>query len=141
MAGVIGVVATRGHATEIHPEAMLTFRTIDTVTIATDRSGDAFRPVQQQDYRSQVQPRQSAVAPAPYYYGGYYGAYPYPTTIRTFTTPTFTGQALGSTMEAVSAAIAAADFAAVGRLSEAAVVARGGGGGSRGGGGHGGGRR
>ena len=50
-AGLIGVLATRSHATEIYPEAMLTFRTIDSVTIATDRSGDAFQPVRQQDYQ------------------------------------------------------------------------------------------
>jgi len=80
-AGAIGVLATRSHATEIYPEAMLTFRTIDTATIATDRSGDAFQPVRnQQSYRAEVQPRQSAVAPpAPYsYYGGYYDPYYYP---------------------------------------------------------------
>jgi hypothetical protein len=54
---------------------MLTFRTIDSVTIATDRSGDAFQPVRQQDYRSQLQPRERAVAPPAPYYGGYYGGY------------------------------------------------------------------
>jgi len=86
IAGTIGVAATRGHATEIQPESVLTFRTIDTVNIATDRSGGAFQPVQQQDYRAnreQPQPRERAVAPpAPYYgsYGGYYDPlyYPYP---------------------------------------------------------------
>jgi len=75
VAGAIGVLATRAHATEIHPEAMLTFRTIDSAAIATDRSGDAFQPVRQQNYQSQVQPRQSAVAPPSPYYGGYYGGY------------------------------------------------------------------
>ena len=54
IAGTIGVAATRGHATEIQPEAILTFRTIDNVTIATDRSGNAFQPVQQQDYQIAV---------------------------------------------------------------------------------------
>jgi hypothetical protein len=48
-AGAIGVLATRAHATEIYPEAMLTFRTIESATIATDRSGDAFQPVRQYD--------------------------------------------------------------------------------------------
>ncbi len=80
VAGAIGVMATRARATEIHPEALLTFRTLDSVNIATDRSGGAFQPVQQRDYQSavqsRVQPRQRAVAPpAPYYYGGYYGGY------------------------------------------------------------------
>jgi len=91
VAGAIGVMATRAHATEIHPESVLTFRTIDNVNIATDRSGGAFQPIQQQDYRASreqvLQPRERAVAPpAPYYgyYGGYYGGYydrfyyPYP---------------------------------------------------------------
>jgi len=80
-AGLIGVLATRAHATEIYPEAMLTFRTIDAVNIATDRSGDAFRPMQRQNYQSyqeQGQPRQSAVAPPSPYYGGYYDPYYYP---------------------------------------------------------------
>jgi hypothetical protein len=78
IAGTIGVAITRGRATEIYPEAILTFRTINNVAIATDRSGGAFQPVQQQDYRSyreQVQPVQRAVAPPAPYYGGYYGGY------------------------------------------------------------------
>jgi hypothetical protein len=85
IAGTIGVAVTHGHATEIHPEATLTFRTIDNVAIATDRSGDAFQPVAQQNYRGQnyggQQPVQRSVAPpAPYYgyYGGYYDPYYYP---------------------------------------------------------------
>jgi len=78
VAGAIGVMATRAHATEIHPEAVLTFRTLDPVTVATDRSGGAFQPVQSQTYQSQgqLQPRVRAVAPPAYYgYGGYYGGY------------------------------------------------------------------
>ena len=87
IAGAIGVMATRAHATEIHPESVLTFRTIDAVNIATDRSGGAFQPVQQQqDYRAnreqpplrdqpRDQPRERAVAPPAPYYGGYYGGY------------------------------------------------------------------
>jgi hypothetical protein len=82
-AGAIGVLATRSHATEIYPEAVLTFRTIGPLTIATDGAPGAFQPVSQYGYQSQgqVQPRQSAVAPpAPYYgyYDGYYPAYGYP---------------------------------------------------------------
>jgi hypothetical protein len=88
VAGAIGVMATHAHATEIHPEAILTFRTLEPVTIAMDRSSGAFQPVRQQDYQAQgryqgqVQPRQRAVAPPAYYgYGyGYYDPfyYPYP---------------------------------------------------------------
>jgi hypothetical protein len=79
IAGTIGVAISRGHATEIYPEAMLTFRTVDQVAIATDRSGDAFQPVTQQNYRAQgysgQQPVQRVVAPPAPYYGGYYGGY------------------------------------------------------------------
>src|SRR5436190_1412004 len=78
VAGAIGVMATRARSTEIHPEAVLTFRTLDPVTVATDRSGGAFQPVQSQTYQSQsqgqLQPRVRAVAPPAYYGGyGYYG--------------------------------------------------------------------
>lgn len=93
VAGAIGVMATRAHATEIHPEAVLTFRTLDPVTVATNRSGGAFQAVQQQTYQSQaqgqyqgqgqLQPRVRAVAPPAYdggygYYGGYYDPFYYP---------------------------------------------------------------
>ena len=95
VAGAIGVVATRAHATEIHPEAMLTFRTVDPVTIATDRSGDAFQPVRQQNYQSAIRIRSAAAdvrlrrprptmvvttaatTTDPYYYPYGYGYYPY----------------------------------------------------------------
>ena len=76
LAGAIGVVATRAHATEIHPEALLTFRTIDSITVSTDQSGGAFQPVRQYDIESRTQPRQRAEAPDYGYNGGYYGAYP-----------------------------------------------------------------
>jgi hypothetical protein len=76
-AGAIGVLATRAHATEIYPEAVLTFRTVGATTIATDAAPGAFQPVNQYGYQSegQVQPRQSAVAPPGPYYGGYYDPY------------------------------------------------------------------
>jgi len=76
MAGAIGVVATHARATEIQPETVLTFRTIDSLNVSTDRSSGAFQPVQSRDYQSQVQPRERRVAPpGPYYYGGLYGPY------------------------------------------------------------------
>jgi hypothetical protein len=130
MAGVIGVAVTRGHATEIKPEAILTFRTIDTVTISTQRSGDAFQPVRQQDYRSQVQPRQRAVAPQPYYYGGYYG-YPYYDPF--FYDPFFYGPSIGFYYGGVYGGYRGGGYRGGGGFR--------GGGGSRGGGGGGGRRR
>ncbi len=75
VAGAIGVAATHAHATEIQPETVLTFRTVDPVYVATDRSSGAFQTVQSQDY-ARTQPRERRVAPpGPYYYGGYYGPY------------------------------------------------------------------
>src|SRR5207302_1119574 len=59
VASAIGVMLTRGRATEIFPESTLTFRTVEPITIFTERSAQAFQPVQQGDYpvQSQVQPR------------------------------------------------------------------------------------
>ena len=96
-AGAIGVVATHSHATEIYPEAVLTFRTINPVVISTEGSGGAFQPVRQYNYQSQsqLQPRQSAVAPRAPYYGGYYGAYPYPYYDPYFYNPYFYGPSIG----------------------------------------------
>lgn len=80
-ASIIGVLATRGRATEIYPESEITFRLMEPMTIMTDRSGDAFQPVRQGDYeqnrliqRTIVQ--RPAYAPSYGYSGygpGYYG--------------------------------------------------------------------
>ena len=79
VAGAIGVVATRAGATNIYPESVLTFRTVDAVGIDTDRSAGAFQPVPQaQNYPQQApqqQPRQQAIAPPPPSYGYYGGGY------------------------------------------------------------------
>lgn len=69
-ASAIGVLLTRGHATEIYPEAVLTFRTLAPLTINTENSAQAFQPVRQQDYEPRLQQRVSRPAPpSPYYYG------------------------------------------------------------------------
>lgn len=62
MASTIGVLLTRGQATEIYPENVLTFQTLEPVTICTERSAQAFQPVQQGDYapNSQAQLRPGA---------------------------------------------------------------------------------
>jgi len=49
-AGVAGVLLTRGRATEIPPETVLTFQMQAQVTVSTERSRVAFRPVSQTDY-------------------------------------------------------------------------------------------
>jgi len=88
LAGIAGVLSTRGRATELYPETLLTFRLQEPVTISTLQSQQAFRPVNQADYnnraadRPRVAPQNfppvEAYPPAPpyyYYYPPYY--YPY----------------------------------------------------------------
>lgn len=76
-ASTIGVLLTRGRATEVDPESLLTFRTMEPLTISTDRSSLAFVPVRQEDYASETQPRQPRLARRPPGYGiGYPYGYP-----------------------------------------------------------------
>jgi hypothetical protein len=91
-AGIIGVLVTRGHASVLYPEHVLTFRLEAPLTIATDRSPQAFRYVQPGEYDRPVysqQPQQQspgyyggAAYPPPYYGNPYpyyaYGGYGYP---------------------------------------------------------------
>lgn len=78
-AGIVGILSTRGRATELYPETLLTFRLEDPVTISTQQSQHAFRPVTQQDYarndrRYNAPQNYPAVEayPPPYYYPPYY---------------------------------------------------------------------
>ena len=85
-AGIIGVLLTRGHATYITPEQVLTFRVENPIVISTERAPQAFRYVGPGDYQSE-QPRPYAPRrSAPYYGAGYpvygpgwgpYYGYPY----------------------------------------------------------------
>lgn len=73
-ASTIGVLSTRGRATVVYPETVLTFRLEAPLTI--DSNLEAFRPVTQQDYAQAAELRQGPrprMAPAPYPY-----PYPYP---------------------------------------------------------------
>jgi hypothetical protein len=72
VASGIGVMATRGRATEIYPETVVTFRTTAPVTISTERAPHAFQPVRQTDYERQNLERRPAPQPRP---SLYYGAY------------------------------------------------------------------
>ena len=81
-AGIIGVLLTRGHATVVYPETLLTFRVDTPVNVDLTRAPQAFRYVGPDEYD---RPVQTTVArrpsPRPYYspypyYGGY-GGYPY----------------------------------------------------------------
>jgi len=75
-AATIGVLLTRGRPTEVYPEALLTFRTQEPLTISTDRSTLAFVPVRQEDYAPDTQPGRPQLARRRPGYGGY--PYPYP---------------------------------------------------------------
>lgn len=79
-AGLLGVLLTRGHATEVAPETPITFRIGAPIEIATDRAPQAFHYADQRDYGqgggggyASVAPRRVLQpAPAPYYYSPYY---------------------------------------------------------------------
>jgi hypothetical protein len=79
-AGIIGVLLTRGHPTEVYPESVLTFRIDQPVTIATDHAPQAFRYADtQQDYgRGQIFSSRPPVSGPPAYAPAYAPAYPPP---------------------------------------------------------------
>ena len=73
------MLVTRGRATEIYPETVVTFRTMAPITISTERAPHAFQPVRQTDYEKQTlerrpapQPRRSLLYGAydPFFWGG-----------------------------------------------------------------------
>jgi hypothetical protein len=76
VAGIIGVLTTRGRPTVIPPEAMLTFRLEVPLSVSTERSQLAFQTVRPSDYRGDqdayANPRHRVVTgppyPRPYYY-------------------------------------------------------------------------
>lgn len=74
-ASVIGVLATRGQATVIYPESVMTFRTLAPITISTERAQSAFQPVQQEDYEPRMERRSPTLQrrAAPAYFPGYWG--------------------------------------------------------------------
>lgn len=76
VASTIGVLMTRGRATEVYPETPVTFRTLDPLTISTERSQQAFLPARQGDYSTQLQPRTVVQqAPPSVIYGGGWGGW------------------------------------------------------------------
>jgi hypothetical protein len=78
-AGILGVLLTRGPATIVDPETVLTFRVEAPVTVSTERAAYAFRTVTPQDYEQGPEFR-ARVAPRPVSRGYFYAgpAYPYP---------------------------------------------------------------
>jgi len=87
-AGIIGVMSTRGRATEVYPEMLLTFRLEAPLTFDA-QTAQYFPAVTSEDYeqRADLQRRPAPRRPQggyynyppPYYggYGGYYPPYPY----------------------------------------------------------------
>jgi hypothetical protein len=83
VAGLAGVLLTRGHPTVVYPETLLTFRIDTPVTVSTLRAPQAFRYVDPYEYDRPVQTQVvHERRPAPYYngappysYGGYYGGW------------------------------------------------------------------
>lgn len=81
--GLAGVLLTRGHATMIYPETMLTFRVDKDITISTEHSAQAFRYVTPADYQQSAPAMaRRPMPPRPgygygYAYGSPYYGYPY----------------------------------------------------------------
>ena len=82
VASGIGLLTTRGRATVIYPEALLTFKTSAPVTFSTEKTAYAFQPASGQDYAPALQTR-AQYGPRPGMYGPglyrpYGWGYPYP---------------------------------------------------------------
>lgn len=99
-ASIIGVLATRGRATVVYPETVLTFRLEAPVTISTEHSEQAFQPVAQRDYEQrdiqrQRPPRLAGGPPPPYGYpypyAGYYPPLYYGPSLFFYSGPHFYG--------------------------------------------------
>lgn len=86
VAGLAGVLLTRGHATVVYPETLLSFRIDTPLTVDTTRAPQAYRYVDPYEYdrpvQTQVMRRPAGPACAGYgclapppAYGGYYGGY------------------------------------------------------------------
>jgi hypothetical protein len=79
VAGIAGVLLTRGRPTIIPPESLLTFRLEAPITISTVHGQVAFQPVIPEDYgtNNSARGRRRAVGPYPYPPPPYAYAYPY----------------------------------------------------------------
>jgi hypothetical protein len=78
VAGITGVLLTRGRPTIIPPESLLTFRVEAPINISTVHGQVAFQPVNPEDYGTNNQARRPRRGPGPYPYPPPYAyAYPY----------------------------------------------------------------
>jgi hypothetical protein len=74
VAGIAAVLLTRGRPTVLGPEAPVSFRLKEAVTISTESSAQAFQPVGSNDYNTSPSIRRRGYARS----GGYPVGYPYP---------------------------------------------------------------
>jgi len=106
-ASVIGVLATRGRATEVYPEMLLTFRLEAPITF-DEQTAEAFPPVLAEDYEQRAEMRQGprqgpqrGPRPGYYggypppYYGGYYPPYVYGPSVMIYSGPRYYGRYYG----------------------------------------------
>lgn len=77
VAGIAGVLLTRGRPTIIPPESVLTFQIKSPLTFSTERSRPAFRPVTQADYDNGNTLRRRRFAGAVPYPSPYWGYNPW----------------------------------------------------------------
>lgn len=77
LAGIVGVLVTRGRPTVLYPEQILTFRVEAPVTVSTEAAPQAFRWVSAYDYERPYDVQDRTGPPNAGYYGYPY-AYPYP---------------------------------------------------------------
>jgi len=79
VAGLAGVLLTRGHPTMLYPESVLTFRVEAPITISTTTAPQAFRWVRPGDYDQPYdRPMRGPRYGPGYNYGSYSYAYPSP---------------------------------------------------------------
>jgi hypothetical protein len=76
LAGVVGVLVTRGRPTYLYPEQILTFRVEAPVTVSTEAAPQAFRWVGPYDYERPYDVQNRTGPPNAAYYG-YNAPYPY----------------------------------------------------------------
>lgn len=77
VAGITGVLLTRGRPTIIPPESLLTFRVEAPINISTIHGQVAFQPVNPEDYGTNNRARRPRRGPYPYPPPPYAYAYPY----------------------------------------------------------------
>jgi len=92
VAGLAGVLLTRGHPTVLYPETVLTFQIEAPVTVSTEAAPQAFRWVNPSDYERpyDMPTRSGPYPPRPAYYG-----YPYPYGYPYYGYPYYWGPSVG----------------------------------------------